>query len=229
LQSVTTLLKPYIQVLVPSSKNGIEIHICKVVFYIRMQEHDSSKKTNKLASLKLDADLSTLLQNASVHIQDRTRSLSEKIDTLDQKMRSVQTNALGAELNFTRTKNSNPTRFEISDDGSKHGIHPCQDKDSIGDKCGFEEEQVLKEQEDRAIRDGLEALKFYHDYSRFHENDHWMADHYFSEVIDSASDFESTFDVFNQRPLPFVIGSKAFMESSDGGLGSEDGDSSVED
>ena len=60
-----------------------------------MQEHDSSKKTNKLASLKLDADLSTLLQNASVHIQGRTRSLSEKIDKLDQKMKSVQTNVRG--------------------------------------------------------------------------------------------------------------------------------------
>jgi len=196
-----------------------------------MQENDSSKKTNKLASLKLDADLSTLLQNASVHIQGRTRSLSEKIEELDQKMRSVKTNVLGAELDFTRTKNFNPTRFEISDDGSKHG-NQCQDKDSIGDKSGFEEEQVLKDQENRAIRDGMEALKCYHDYSRFSENDHWMADHYFSEVIDSASEFESTnttFDVFNQRPLPFVIGSKAFMESSDGGLGSDDGDSSAGD
>jgi hypothetical protein len=28
-------------------------------------------------------------------------------------------------------------------------------------------------------------------------------------------------DVFNQRPLPFIIGSKDFMESQDGGIGSE--------
>jgi hypothetical protein len=180
-----------------------------------------------ITSLERDVDLITQLQDASASIQSKTLSLSEKLEIMDTKLRRVQTGAVGAELEFIRRKNRNPSRFEISDDDLNRGNGILsQDRYSSNISAECDETQAIRDQEIRAIRDGLEGLRFFHDYSNIQDNDHWLADHYFSEVIESASDYESTTsDVFNQRPLPFVIGTKLFMESSDGGLESEDGDS----
>jgi len=104
----------------------------------------------------------------------------------------------------------------------------------------------MHREEEEAVRDGIKALSIFHDHSNSHSASTGSADqnehprtppdhHYFGSIgEDEADDGEndddddsfycyesSPGDMFNQRPLPFVIGSTEFLESVDGGIGGD--------
>jgi len=85
--------------------------------------------------------------------------------------------------------------------------------------------------EENAINDGMKALSIFYDPVKGRsEGDspgggEGGMDGYFGveHEEDDACYYESSpGDVFNQRLLPFVIGSRDFMESTDAGLGPDD-------
>ena len=71
---------------------------------------------------------------------------------------------------------------------------------------------------------GIAALKYFHSHSKSNDK-YYESDHYFTldeEENETPQYYESAeADIFNQRPIPFIIGSKEFMMSQDGGIGSD--------
>ena len=93
------------------------------------------------------------------------------------------------------------------------------------ESAAIREEERIREEEHRAIADGIAALKYFH-HTKSPRDEYYHSDHYFvleEEEEDSSEEKRgcAEADLFNSRPLPFIIGSKDFMESQDGGIGSE--------
>ena len=97
----------------------------------------------------------------------------------------------------------------------------------------------MQKEEDDAIQDGINALSIFHDPTA-EANNAIHADNaiggagmgttdYFGIEEEEEEDDEDSFyyyesspaDVFNQRPLPFIIGSVEFLDSVDGGIGGD--------
>ena len=94
----------------------------------------------------------------------------------------------------------------------------------------------LEEEEKSAIQDGMKALSLFYDPKEARQssdgtacldneplgfdNDDALMDHGYEDVIGDNCYFypSAEGDVFNQRPLPFIVGSSEFMESSCAGL-----------
>lgn len=188
-----------------------------------------------VGDLRQDAQLCTLLQNFSNHVQERASRLSVAVEELDRRVNSVDTNADRVLVDYIRSSDYRAMRFDISDHVCRttdntvvdHPLVGCSTSTPLNQgegKAVLDTEQSLREEEYNAIQDGIAALSYFHDQSK--SNEYELSDHYFGleeEGADSAYYYESAkADVFNQRPLPFVIGSKAFMESESGGIGNED-------
>jgi hypothetical protein len=115
-------------------------------------------------------------------------------------------------------------------------------KTKISDKShnGLEK---LQREEDEAIQQGFMALSIFHDHTAPSEspapatktnmqhqnsNNYNVSNPYFEEEDLEEDDDDSFYyyesssgDIFNQRPLPFIIGSMEFWGSVDGGIGGE--------
>ena len=95
---------------------------------------------------------------------------------------------------------------------------------------------TIEEEEKSAIQDGMKALSLFYDPKEARQssdgtacfdneplgfdNDDALMDHGYEDVIGDNCYFYASAegDVFNQRPLPFIVGSSEFMESSCAGL-----------
>mmetsp|Transcript_3044 Transcript_3044/g.4599 ORF Transcript_3044/g.4599 Transcript_3044/m.4599 type:complete len:196 (+) Transcript_3044:462-1049(+) len=183
---------------------------------------DSVSGGRHLQNLADDAKLCTLLQNFSIHVEERASELSDALRNLERRIDGANSNVDSALMDFLRVSDSRVVHFEISDSADVHQLHQqkLEEVGSIPVSSPAEEtEQILRAEEKEAIADGIAALDAFHD----NEN---ASDNYFEidedEEIETPYYYESApADVFNQRPLPFIIGSKPFMESHDGGIGSE--------
>ncbi len=113
-------------------------------------------------------------------------------------------------------------------------------KNSNKNSSGLEK---MQQEEDEAIQQGFMALSIFHDHTasdapvvatniQHQQNNNNISNPYFEEedMDDDDDDDDDSFyyyesspgDIFNQRPLPFIIGSMEFLESVDGGIGGED-------
>ena len=100
----------------------------------------------------------------------------------------------------------------------------------------------MQKEENDAIQDGIKALSIFHDPSTganntipidpitagadvgigIGNNDYFGIEEEEEDDEDSFYYYESSpGDVFNQRPLPFIIGSVEFLDSVDGGIGGD--------
>lgn len=196
-----------------------------------MYESSYSKES---CNLRKDAELCTLLEDLSLHVQQKSYSLSQKLQELERKMHTVENIASGAILEFMDRKDNQPTHFEIFD--SECGPSCSRTDKGVNGEI-IEDENVLREEENNAILDGIAALKYFHDHSVSLQDRSFIEDHYFhlddvnvtelpcdDENDGDDTDASAKADIFDQRPLPYIIGSKAFMESNDAGLGNEDED-----
>lgn len=194
-----------------------------------MHETSYSKDT---CNLRQDAELCTLLEDISGHIQQKSYFLSQKLTDLNRKINTVENIASGAVLEFMDRKDNQPTHYAIFDtECGLAGISTDKDMNHVI----INDEDVIREEENYAILDGIAALKYFHDHSMSVHGRSFLDDHYFhlegnvTESPDDEYDGDDTddcakADIFNQRPLPYIIGSKAFMESNDAGLGNDEND-----
>lgn len=199
-----------------------------------------------------DVNLCTLVQSISMHVQKRSLVLSNKLELLERKVKDIQKISLDTNVKMLRRKEKVPTINHIEDEpgaSEYHRSEHCSSKkmntssnnitgkrnqDKKSDK-GYEQNNIhesinrevdqLAEVETKAIKLGISALKFFDDSTKFKENEDTFENHYFYND-GNEDDSESRCapdDYFNLRPLPFIIGSKAFMEADyDSGLNGDE-------
>ena len=185
-----------------------------------------------------DARLASFVQEFTAHIQRRAESIAGAIVSLENKkdraaakvelaksaflalpdQRLVQQVVVDGAGAGTGTGTGDDSE-EPSQQGNKGDEDENQPSTTDEDQDPIQKQQQL---EDQAIKDGMKGLKLFYDPAQATGTE----DHYFGldQGDDSACYYESApADTFNQRPLPFVVGSREFMESRDAGLGEEYG------
>lgn len=189
-----------------------------------------------------DARLASFVQEFTAHIQRRAESIADAVVSLENKKDRAAAKVELAKSAFLALPDQ---RFvqQVVVDGTGYGgggsgddnAQPRRQEDNVDDNdsnagTADEEQDPTKLQqdlEDQAIRDGMKGLKLFYDPAHATGTE----DHYFGldQGDDSACYYESApADAFNQRPLPFVVGSREFMESKDAGLGEEYGTEDAE-
>lgn len=182
-----------------------------------------------------DAKLATYVQEFSAHIQRRAEEVATAVVDLEAKSAKAAVQVELAKSAFLRLPD---VRFveqvvvdgdgrQDQDDGGAivNGHRPQSDTapgndEEEGDTNQLEAQQRQQQElEEQAIKDGMKALSLFYDPAAVGETDHYFG---LDPVDDSACYYESApADTFNQRPLPFIVGSKEFMESTDAGLGDD--------
>jgi hypothetical protein len=179
-----------------------------------------------------DARLASFVQEFTTHIQRRAESIADAVVGLENKKDRAATKVELAKSAFVALPDQ---RFvqQVVLDGTGAGDSTEEEAQQEGADGGHEndtnaadeEQDATKQQqdlEDQAIKDGMKALQLFYDPAQATGAE----DHYFGldQGDDSACYYEFAMaDAFNQRPLPFVVGSKEFMESKDAGLGDDGG------
>ena len=193
---------------------------------------------NEEWTLADDARLATFVQEFTAHIQRRAESIADSVVALENKKDKAATKVELAKSAFLRLPDQRYVE-QVVVDGTGDGVsfdaaEPSQQGD--GDKDEHDtadisgQDAINRQQtvENQAIRDGMKALELFYDPAHATGSE----DHYFGldQGDDSAWYYESApADTFNQRPLPYVVGSREFMESTDAGLGEEYGAEEDED
>lgn len=176
-----------------------------------------------------DARMASFVQEFTAHIQRRAESIAAAVVALENKKDRAAVKVELAKSAFLAlpdqrlvqqvvvdgTGTSTDDDEEPPQQGNKGDEH--ENRPSTTDE---EQDPIQKQQhlEDQAIKDGMKGLKLFYDPAQATGTE----DHYFGldQGDDSACYYESApADTFNQRPLPFVVGSREFMESRDAGLG----------
>lgn len=181
-------------------------------------------------SLAQDADLAVFLQEFSLHVQRRAAEVARSAEALGGKVRRTSAEVRTARLEFTLLTNEKFVEQVVEED-DKDGVRELEDAKEDRDGNERRDDDARTEgEEDAAIADGLEALSVFFDPATMSSNDGGGgaavadSDHYFGLDGDDSCHFYESHpgDVYNQRPLPFVAGSREFMESADAGLGEEE-------
>jgi WASH complex subunit FAM21 len=185
-----------------------------------------------------DARLATFVQEFTAHIQRRAESIADSVVALENKKDKAATKVELAKSAFLRLSDQRYVEQVVVDgtgDGVSSGAaEPSRQDDGDKDEhdtADISGQDAINQQqtvENQAIRDGMKALELFYDPAHATGSE----DHYFGldQGDDSAWYYESApADTFNQRPLPYVVGSREFMESTDAGLGEECGAEEDED
>ena len=179
-----------------------------------------------------DARLATFVQEFTAHIQRRAESIADSVVALENKKDKAATKVELAKSAFLRLSDQRYVKQVVvegtgggvsfdaaepsrQDDGDKDE-HDTRTSDISGQDAINQQQTV----ENQAIRDGMKASELFYDPAHATGSE----EHYFGldQGDDSAWFYESApADTFNQRPLPYVVGSREFMESTDAGLGEE--------
>mmetsp|Transcript_25331 Transcript_25331/g.54831 ORF Transcript_25331/g.54831 Transcript_25331/m.54831 type:complete len:314 (+) Transcript_25331:59-1000(+) len=183
-----------------------------------------------------DAKLATYVQEFSEHIQRRAEEVATAVVELEAKSAKAAVQVELAKSAFLRLPDvrfveqvvvdSDGRQDHDDDEGAIVNGHGPQsdtapENDEEEDDANQLEAQQRHQQEleEQAIKDGMKALSLFYDPAAGGETDHYFG---LDPVDDSACYYESApADTFNQRPLPFIVGSKEFMESTDAGLGDD--------
>jgi WASH complex subunit FAM21 len=189
----------------------------------------SSSAHHQSWSLADDARLATFVQEFTVHIQRRVEEIADAVLDLEDKAGRA---ALSVELAKSAFLTLPDERFveqvvgDLGDNSHDASASDHGPESSVegGDEQEEEERDAelnMQRLEEEAIQDGMKALSIFYDPASAVGGE---ADHYFGldPVDDSACYYDSApADQFNQRPLPFVVGSREFLESTDAGLGDD--------
>ena len=188
-----------------------------------------------------DALLASLLNELSSHIQSRTHQVSSKIRTLQSSVNQVGVEVALVQQQWMKKSRDISMEQVVGEDDdendsasleergvSQHNLHEGDngdDDDSSADIARLEAE------EEAAIQNGMKALSLFFDpeLKKSPLDNHDVEDtsgennHDNNAVISSEEDNmigdncyfypAADTDRFNQRPLPFIVGSREFMES----------------
>mmetsp|Transcript_17340 Transcript_17340/g.21201 ORF Transcript_17340/g.21201 Transcript_17340/m.21201 type:complete len:239 (-) Transcript_17340:227-943(-) len=206
-------------------------------------DNDLSKDV-KLCSLL--QSLSHHIHDRTSHIATSLRELEQKSNTVDYEVSRTITASLyqsdhtsmiyQASENDEKdekgvrvpiwSENENELSNQSNHENLKNNSNLYDDEE---DELGLHQ---MQKEEEEAVQDGIKALSIFHDHTSSNNNHCHRYDDYFGiedidkdeeEDDDSFYDYESAAnDIFNQRPLPFIIGSVDFLESIDGGIGGDE-------
>jgi WASH complex subunit FAM21 len=160
-------------------------------------------------TLAQDAMLTTFLHEFSQHMQLRATELSHKIVHLEDQVGTLQCELRNTNVDFLLRTNSHFVESRVK---SEDHATVDQDDDESEQTSDSTEIEPLPQDDGSAIRLGMRALPLFFD-----------TQEELDDEPDSACYYDSTEDdIFNCRPLPFIVGSIDFMESADAGIGDDD-------
>ena len=182
-------------------------------------------------TLSTDAQINTILQKFSLNIQSQSKKISGRIRCLENEIRKVNaevSQVLDDFLAFSDIPGqagefvASDKDIEVKDDKSSQS----SDMDEIDGELQHDDEfdaSSMRVREDEVIQLGLDALNLFNDPQAVDDSGYFDL----NDDEDGANDWDgdhgnafqdqyASSDVFNQRPLPFIIGSRAFVESASG-------------
>ena len=200
-----------------------------------------AQSTNNTWDLSTDAQLATLLNEITNHITARTQHVSRDIRQLQQEVNNVGVNVALVRTQFMKRSNEIFMEQVVGDD-EEESIS-LDEKDQNTDESTMQKNDTNIEQDDddaiikrleleeqAAINDGMEVLKLFFDAKRRpQQGSDSESGGNNNQIVESAEDdmvgddcyyyAAAEGDMINQRPLPFIIGSREFVESiaSNGG------------
>ena len=179
-------------------------------------------------SLYQDAQIVSFIHHFTQHIQRRSTEVSDRILHLSNTTHDLEYEISKKKLEFylcSNRKYVENTIIAVPNSPSQH-LPPPPSFNNNNNKNNHNNDgnadikilDNMEHLEDLAISDGMKAL------SIFHDPEEEIDDQYFQmEEEDSCYYYESSVnDQFNQRPLPYIIGTPEFFESDDVGLGPEE-------
>ena len=180
-------------------------------------------------SLYQDAQIVSFIHHFTQHIQRRSTEVSDRILHLSNTTHDLEYEISKKKLEFylcSNRKYVENTIIAVPNSPSQHLPPPPSFNNNNNNKNNHNNDgnadikilDNMEHLEDLAISDGMKAL------SIFHDPEEEIDDQYFQmEEEDSCYYYESSVnDQFNQRPLPYIIGTPEFFESDDVGLGPEE-------
>ena len=195
----------------------------------------SQREETPDGSLYQDAQIVSFIHHFTQHIQRRSGEVSDRILHFTEKAHDLEYEISKKKLEFYLCSNRKYVENTIIVPNSSQRPPPSHTNNNnhtndttttnnilsiSSSNDGNADIKVLdnmEQLEDLAITDGMKAL------SIFHDPEEEIDDQYFQmEEEDSCYYYESNVnDQFNQRPLPYIIGTPEFFESDDVGLGPE--------
>ncbi|KAL7527723.1 hypothetical protein ACHAXR_002095 [Thalassiosira sp. AJA248-18] len=208
--------------------------------------------------LSADALLATLLHEFSSHVASRTHHVASDIRNLQNSVNEAGVDVAVCQTEFMKRSADIFMEQVVGDDDSESESEEDEvaDGDEKANKSSTpskqNEEQTndnddddssahiarLEAEEQSAIADGMKALKLFFDPKRPNKSSDHSGNGEGETMIDVEEDIigENCYyypsaeeDGFNQRPLPFIVGSREFAESSCAGLGGNGGQNQSED
>jgi hypothetical protein len=189
-----------------------------------------------------DALLATLLQEFTNHMVQRTHEVSTEVRKLQSLVNNVGVEVASVQNEFMKSSHKvameqvvKQEEVKASDIIDKKGSEDvAQNEAGSDDDDSAAEIARLEEEEKLAIQDGMKALSLFYDHKQTRQASDGTGDELGFDNDDDMNAFDgdddvigdncyfypsAEGDVFNQRPLPFIVGSSEFMGSSCAGLG----------
>eukprot|EP00579_Thalassiosira_antarctica_P001542 CAMPEP_0201870544 /NCGR_PEP_ID=MMETSP0902-20130614/3621_1 /ASSEMBLY_ACC=CAM_ASM_000551 /TAXON_ID=420261 /ORGANISM="Thalassiosira antarctica, Strain CCMP982" /LENGTH=285 /DNA_ID=CAMNT_0048396193 /DNA_START=73 /DNA_END=930 /DNA_ORIENTATION=- len=217
-------------------------------------ESDPINNNNQQSwDLSTDALLATLLHEFSSHVASRTHHVASEIRNLQNSVNEAGVDVAICQTEFMKRSADIFMEQVVGDDESESDSDEDEDDgdDEKTDKSSEPKEEQNNDQDDddsdsssaeiarleaeekSAIADGMKALSLFFDPKRPNKSSSGSSSVEGDTMIDVEEDIigENCYyypsaeeDGFNQRPLPFIVGSREFMESSCAGLGGVGGE-----
>ena len=196
-------------------------------------------------NLSHDALLATLLHEFTNHIVQRTHEVSTEVRKLQSSVNNVGIDVASVQNEWMKCSRTVAMEQVVKEDdgGSSSNSDSAENTDESNTQTGEKDKGPgeddddsaaeiarLEEEEKSAIQDGMKALSLFYDSRKarqlsdatddelgFDEDGFFDGD---EDIIgDNCYYYPSAEgDVFNQRPLPFIVGSAEFLGSSCAGL-----------
>ena len=184
------------------------------------------------SSLATDAKMNTVLQNFSLTLQRRSNKVATRVRYLETEIQrvDVEVSQVVNDLLMFSDFPGQAGEFVASEkdnevDGKSHQLSGMEEsKQSIisPELDRRSQPEVNMKREDRVIQLGLDALHLFKDSrgdeidsGNYSELNNENSDNWDSDNAHTSQQYASG-DIFNDRSLPLVIGSRDFLESASG-------------
>ena len=197
----------------------------------------SDPETQEKWDLSADALLATCLREYSTHLARQTQTIATDIRNLGHRLSQVEIEVRQCQSDFADKSSKLFIEHAVAEDVPDDEIDRSQNlaRDVGGDDADSSADIArLEEEENSAIAEGMKALALFYDPMRRRPATENSSEG--DESGDGAQRAESDYladashgddccfypsaehDIFNNRPLPYIVGSPEFYQSSSAGL-----------
>ena len=177
--------------------------------------------------LSADALLATYLREYSTHLARQTQTIATEIRDLGHRVSQVEIEVTKCHSEFADKSSKvfveHAVAEDLSDDENNPSRHPPKEVGEDDADSGTDIAR-LEEEENSAIAEGMKALALFYDPMRRRtatDNLSEGGESRGSHGDDCCFYPSAENDMFNNRPLPFIVGSPEFYQSSSAGLAEE--------